>query len=63
MNAATAALKTTNVAAPRSIVEVRAVSKIYDGGVEALNGISLDFPEGQLTSLLGPSGCGKTTLL
>jgi molybdate transport system ATP-binding protein len=63
MNAATAALKTTNVAAPRSIVEVRAVSKIYDGGVEALNGISLDFPEGQLTSLLGPSGCGKTTVL
>jgi NitT/TauT family transport system ATP-binding protein len=25
--------------------------------------MSLDFPKGQLTSLLGPSGCGKTTLL
>jgi len=47
----------------RSIVEVRGVSKIYEGGVEALNEITLDFPEGQLTSLLGPSGCGKTTLL
>ncbi|MGH6874311.1 MAG: ATP-binding cassette domain-containing protein, partial [Aestuariivirgaceae bacterium] len=47
----------------RSIVEVRSVSKVYDGGVEALNEITLDFPEGQLTSLLGPSGCGKTTLL
>ncbi|HXF52564.1 MAG TPA: ABC transporter ATP-binding protein [Hyphomicrobiaceae bacterium] len=46
-----------------AIVEVRSVSKVYPGGVEALNGISLDFPEGQLTSLLGPSGCGKTTLL
>jgi NitT/TauT family transport system ATP-binding protein len=44
-------------------VEVRGVSKIYDGGVEALNDVSLEFPEGQLTSLLGPSGCGKTTLL
>jgi NitT/TauT family transport system ATP-binding protein len=44
-------------------VEVRGVSKIYDGGVEALNDIGLDFPEGQLTTLLGPSGCGKTTLL
>jgi NitT/TauT family transport system ATP-binding protein len=45
------------------IVEVRSVSKVYPGGIEALNAISLDFPEGQLTSLLGPSGCGKTTLL
>jgi NitT/TauT family transport system ATP-binding protein len=47
----------------RVAVEVRGVSKIYDGGVEALNDISLYFPEGQLTTLLGPSGCGKTTLL
>ncbi|MBM3540067.1 MAG: ABC transporter ATP-binding protein, partial [Alphaproteobacteria bacterium] len=35
----------------------------YPGGFEALNDISLDFPRGQLTTLLGPSGCGKTTLL
>jgi len=48
---------------PRAIVEVEGVSKIYPGGTEALNNISLDFPEGQLTTLLGPSGCGKTTLL
>src|SRR5690606_11581440 len=27
------------------------------------DGITLDFAEGRLTSLLGPSGCGKTTLL
>jgi NitT/TauT family transport system ATP-binding protein len=45
------------------IVEVSSVSKVYPGGVEALNAVSLDFPQGQLTSLLGPSGCGKTTLL
>ncbi|MDH5797366.1 MAG: ABC transporter ATP-binding protein [Paracoccaceae bacterium] len=31
--------------------------------MEALKNLSLDFPRGQLTSLLGPSGCGKTTLL
>lgn len=47
----------------QGIVEVRGISKTYGGGVEALNNISLSFPEGQLTSLLGPSGCGKTTLL
>jgi NitT/TauT family transport system ATP-binding protein len=46
-----------------AVVQVRGVTKVYEGGVEALNGITLDFPKGQLTSLLGPSGCGKTTLL
>ncbi len=45
------------------MVSVRGVTKIYDGGVEALSGITLDFPKGKLTTLLGPSGCGKTTLL
>ncbi|MDH3218891.1 MAG: ABC transporter ATP-binding protein [Gammaproteobacteria bacterium] len=43
-------------------VTVRNVYKNY-GDVEALKDLSLDFPRGQLTSLLGPSGCGKTTLL
>ena len=43
-------------------VSVRNVSKNY-GDVEALKDLSLEFPRGQLTSLLGPSGCGKTTLL
>jgi NitT/TauT family transport system ATP-binding protein len=44
-------------------VSVRGVSMIYPGPVQALKDIDLDFPVGQLTSLLGPSGCGKTTLL
>ena len=47
---------------PESAVSVRGVSKNY-GAVEALKNMSLEFPRGQLTSLLGPSGCGKTTLL
>jgi len=45
-----------------SAVSVQNVSKNY-GDVEALRDMSLEFPRGQLTSLLGPSGCGKTTLL
>jgi NitT/TauT family transport system ATP-binding protein len=53
----------TKKSATRSMVEVRHISKTYAGGVEALNDLSIDFAEGQLTSLLGPSGCGKTTLL
>jgi NitT/TauT family transport system ATP-binding protein len=45
------------------LVGVRGVSKVYDGGVEALRQVDIDFPRGRLTTLLGPSGCGKTTLL
>jgi NitT/TauT family transport system ATP-binding protein len=45
-----------------SAVSARNISKNY-GDVEALQNLSLEFPRGQLTSLLGPSGCGKTTLL
>ncbi len=44
-------------------VSARKISKTYAGEVEALRELSLEFPRGQLTSLLGPSGCGKTTLL
>jgi NitT/TauT family transport system ATP-binding protein len=46
-----------------AMVSVRGIRKTYPGGVEALSGITLDFPAGELTTLLGPSGCGKTTLL
>lgn len=52
----------TDSAVADSAVSVRNLSKNY-GTVEALKDLSLDFPRGELTSLLGPSGCGKTTLL
>ena len=47
----------------RNIVEVRGISKVYEGGVEALKDVDLSFQKGEMTTLLGPSGCGKTTLL
>jgi putative spermidine/putrescine transport system ATP-binding protein len=33
------------------------------GEVEAVAGVDLELPPGQLVSFLGPSGCGKTTML
>jgi putative spermidine/putrescine transport system ATP-binding protein len=33
------------------------------GDVEAVAGVDLELPPGQLISFLGPSGCGKTTML
>jgi putative ABC transport system ATP-binding protein len=44
-------------------ISIRDVSKVYEGGVEALRGVSLECGAGQVTALLGRSGCGKTTLL
>lgn len=52
----------SNTESVENAVTVRNVYKNF-GDVEALRDLSLDFPKGQLTSLLGPSGCGKTTLL
>jgi len=40
----------------------RDLSKLY-GPVVALEGASLDLPEGEFLTLLGPSGSGKSTLL
>ena len=44
-------------------VSVRDVHVRYGDGIEAIKGISLDIPQGQITAIIGPSGCGKTTLL
>ncbi len=46
-----------------NIVEVKSLTKTYDGGFQALNSVDLDIKEGEIIALLGPNGAGKTTLI
>lgn len=43
-------------------LQIRNLSVTY-GGRAALQNVSLDVPDRQITAVIGPSGCGKTTLL
>ena len=44
------------------MLKVRDLVVAY-GGIEALKGISIDVPEGQIVTLIGANGAGKSTLL
>jgi len=50
-----------------NIIEINNLVKIYDDRksvpVTAINGIDINFREGEFTTIVGPSGSGKTTLL
>ena len=53
-------------APPRDLISLDDVWKIYDTGeirVEAMRGISLEIPRGQLVAIMGASGSGKSTML
>jgi putative ABC transport system ATP-binding protein len=48
-----------------SLVQLTDLTKIYGGtnARPAVDGVSLDIPEGGATAIMGPSGSGKSTLL
>jgi multiple sugar transport system ATP-binding protein len=44
-------------------VQLKEVDKVYEGGVHAVQDLSLYVQDGEFLVLVGPSGCGKTTAL
>ena len=45
------------------MITVRDVTKVFPGGVVALDGFSLDVCRGEVLVIIGPSGSGKSTFL
>ena len=44
-------------------VELQGLTKIYPGGVTAVDDMSLSIEDGEFVVFVGPSGCGKSTAL
>jgi putative ABC transport system ATP-binding protein len=68
MNAAAAALTDERVLLDHSppAVAAHVIARRYgegDTAVDALQGVSVDIVQGQLTAVMGPSGSGKSTLM
>jgi len=52
----------TDTPSTKPIMTARNVDVFY-GKKQAIDNVSLDIPENQITALIGPSGCGKSTFL
>lgn len=44
-------------------VQLKNITKVYDGGVKAVDSVNIDIEDRQFVVLVGPSGCGKSTTL
>ncbi|WP_095013134.1 ABC transporter ATP-binding protein [Tsuneonella mangrovi] len=46
-----------------TILDIKGLTKVYPGGLRALDGVDLSIRKGEIFALLGPNGAGKTTLI
>jgi putative ABC transport system ATP-binding protein len=46
-----------------NVVSLRGLSRVYEGGLRALDAVDLDIRREDFVAIVGPSGSGKTTLL
>jgi ABC-2 type transport system ATP-binding protein len=46
-----------------TILDIAGLTKVYPGGLKALDGVDLSIRRGEIFALLGPNGAGKTTLI
>ncbi len=47
----------------QAAISLDSLRKVYEGGKEALKGVSIDVPRGEIFGLLGPNGAGKSTII
>ena len=52
----------TDSQATETMIEAQDID-VYYGDTQALESVSLEIPETQVTAMIGPSGCGKSTFL
>ncbi|MCF7501064.1 MULTISPECIES: phosphate ABC transporter ATP-binding protein PstB [Pseudoalteromonas] len=57
-----AKLDLDNLTAEQKALEIKNLD-LYYGDKQALSGVNMNIPKGQVTAFIGPSGCGKSTLL
>ena len=45
------------------LLTIKAAKKIYDGGINALDGVNITIHKNEIVAILGSSGAGKSTLI
>ena len=46
-----------------NIIETKDLTKVYKGGIKAVDSLNIEIEEGEVYGLLGPNGAGKTTTI